>query len=162
MTFPKHAPKRALRWVALLALLLAALAPGLARADALDDQTYRVARQLQCPVCEGQTVADSNSGLAADMRGAIRSKLAAGESEQQILDFFVQAYGESILSDPPKRGSGLGVWLGPVLGIGLGLFFLAAFVSRMSRPARAAAAPAARLDGAVLDEMSRFRQEYDR
>ena len=67
-------------------LLLMALAPLVAHADALDDAVRRVALQLQCPVCEGETVADSPSGLAADMRSVIRTRLAAGESDQQILN----------------------------------------------------------------------------
>ena len=54
-----------------------ALAPFVARADALDDGARRIGLQLQCPVCEGETVADSPSGLATDMRSVIRAKLTA-------------------------------------------------------------------------------------
>src|SRR3954470_15511059 len=99
--------------VALLVLML----PAVGHADALDDGVRRVALQLQCPVCEGETVADSPSGLAGDMRSVIRTKLVAGESDQQILDEFVDSYGDSILTEPPKRGISLGVWVGPVIGV---------------------------------------------
>ena len=96
-----------LAWVALLALMV--LAPVAAHADSLDDGVRRIALQLQCPVCEGETVADSPSGLAADMRAVIRTKLAAGESDQQILAEFVASYGDGILTEPPKRVYGQGI-----------------------------------------------------
>ncbi|MBV9543227.1 MAG: cytochrome c-type biogenesis protein CcmH, partial [Chloroflexi bacterium] len=88
--------------------------PLVAHADAQDDAVRRIALQLQCPVCEGETVADSPSGLANDMRNVIRQKVAAGEPDQQILDEFVASYGDGILTEPPKHGISLGVWVGPV------------------------------------------------
>jgi cytochrome c-type biogenesis protein CcmH len=51
------------------------------------------------------------------MRSVIRTKLSAGESDQQILDEFVASYGDSILTEPPKRGTSLGVWAGPIVGM---------------------------------------------
>src|SRR5205823_15019183 len=102
--------------LALTALLLLMI-PSLAHADPLDAGVRRVALQLQCPVCEGQNVADSPSGLAGDMRTVIRTKLAAGEPDQQILDEFVASYGDSILTEPPKRGISLGHWMCPDLAL---------------------------------------------
>src|ERR687895_2158448 len=106
------------------------LVPAIARADALDDAVRRVALQLQCPVCEGQNVADSNSGLAQDMRRVIRTRVEAGESDQQILDFFVGSYGDGILTEPPKRGVGLGVWVGAAVGIVAGALLLLLLLMR--------------------------------
>ena len=71
-------------WLCVTLVLVALAVPLAAHADALDDGVRRIALQLQCPVCEGETVADSPSGLAADMRSVIRTKLAAGEPDQQI------------------------------------------------------------------------------
>jgi cytochrome c-type biogenesis protein CcmH len=147
-----------------LAVLVAVLAlPMVAHADALDDGVRRVALQLQCPVCEGETVADSPSGLAADMRSVIRTKLAAGESDQQILDEFVASYGDGILTEPPKRGISLGVWVGPVVGVTLGALLVVALLKtwrRRSPPVAAAASVS--VDTDVVDEFHRFRQEYGR
>lgn len=146
-----------------MAVLL--LVPSLAHADALDEGVRRVALQLQCPVCEGETVADSPSGLAGDMRAVIRTRLAAGESDQQILDEFVASYGDGILTEPPKRGISLGVWFGPIVGLALGTALLAGVVAAWRRRGDHSprAAPAAvttgGLDPAVADELSRFRQE---
>ena len=57
-------------------------------AQTLDDRVYAVARQLMCPVCQGQTVAESDSALAGEMKVIIRQKLEAGETPDQILRYF--------------------------------------------------------------------------
>lgn len=146
--------------VALAALMWVAI-PALAHADAVDDGVRRVALQLQCPVCEGQSAADSPSGLAADMRSVIRTRLLAGESDQQILDEFVASYGDSILTEPPKRGISLGVWLGPVLAVLVGAGAVLALLRAWRRAPRSSSLPSAaeNVDTDVLEEFSRFRQE---
>jgi cytochrome c-type biogenesis protein CcmH len=132
------------------------------RADAQDDAVRRIALQLQCPVCEGQNAADSPSGLATDMRRVIRSKLAAGEADQQILDEFVASYGDSILSEPPKRGISLGVWLGPTLGVALGALVLGVLLRAWRQSPGFKRAPEAAVDPDVADEFHRFREEFGR
>jgi len=159
--------------VAALGLLALLLLPSLARADALDDGVRRVALQLQCPVCEGETVADSPSGLAGDMRAVIRTRLAAGEADQQILDEFVGSYGDGILTEPPKRGISLGVWLGPLVGVALGVVLVGLLLSAWRRvPGAATRATAAgpvstRTEGVgpdpdAAEEFHRFREELGR
>ena len=154
-------PWAAVSVIALLALLVL---PVVARADALDDSVRRVALQLQCPVCEGETVANSPSGLAGDMRAVIRSKLSAGESDQQILDEFVASYGDSILTEPPKRGISLGVWVGPVIGVALGALLVGMLLKawRRTAPVETASAGPSGVDSDVADEFHRFREEYGR
>jgi len=109
-------------WLALLALTLAV--PFVASADPLDDDVRRIAKQLRCPICESVSVADSPAELAGQMRGVIRKKLEAGESDQQILDYFVAAYGDSVLLEPPRRGLGWAIWLGPLVALALGAVIL--------------------------------------
>jgi cytochrome c-type biogenesis protein CcmH len=150
---------RNVRAVWLGALLAIALLPAVVRADALDDGVRRIALQLQCPVCQGETVADSPSGLAADMRSVIRTKLAAGESDQQILDEFVGSYGDSILTEPPKRGISLGVWVGPVIALLLGAGLLVLLLRAWRRPGSVDPNVAPGVDADVADEFYRFRQE---
>ena len=143
-----------------LVLLILLLAwPTVARADAMDEAVRRVALQLQCPVCEGETVADSPSGLAHDMREVIRTKLAAGESEQQILDEFVASYGDGILTEPPKRGIALGVWLGPLLGVPIGALLLVLILASWRRAPRPLPAGPAAPDPEVAEDFRRFRDE---
>ena len=104
--------------------------------QSLDDQALAIANQLQCPVCENVTVAYSNSTLAGQMRQVIRDKLAQGETRDQIIQYFVDRYGEAILTQPPKHGLNLLVWLLPLVGVLLGLGILGrALWSRSPAPA---------------------------
>lgn len=148
-------------WAVLVAALLLGLWPAVAGAQS-DEGVRRVARQLQCPVCEGQTVAESNSGLAQDMRAVIRTKMESGETDQQIIDTFVAAYGDGILSEPPKRGAGLGVWLAPAAVLVAGIAVLAVLARKWTRhpePTAPHAAPTS-IDPGVADELRRFRERY--
>ena len=147
-----------------VALVSAALlvAPALVHADALDDGVRRIALQLQCPVCEGETVADSPSGLAADMRAVIRTKLTTGEPDRQILDEFVASYGDSILTEPPKRGISLGVWIGPLVGVAFGIGLLSLLLRAWRRPSRRGAVATVAVDTDAVDEYRRFREEFGR
>ena len=96
-----------------LVLLFAAVAQSV-HADPLDDETRRIGKQLQCPVCSGAPISDSPSELAGQMRNVIRAKLEAGETEEQIVAYFVERYGDSVLIEPPRRGVGLLVWIAPI------------------------------------------------
>jgi len=89
-----------------------------------DAETFKVADQLQCPVCQGVTVAYSNSGLAQQMRVLIKKKLEQGEDQTQILQYFVERYGEGILTTPPKQGFFLLVWLLPIAALLVGVLIV--------------------------------------
>ncbi len=155
----------------LLALLLALcsfvlLAPASARADALDDQVRAISKELRCPVCDGETVADSNATVSVQMRGVIRQKLEAGESREQIIQHFVDLYGISILAEPPARGFTLGVWVAPVVALLVGLVVVGIVLRgwhRGGEPARVpvatGAAPALATDDdeRLERELARFR-----
>ena len=154
-------PHKLVRLLVGVVLVVLMVAPALAHADPLDDSVRRVALQLQCPVCEGESIADSPSGLAADMRAVIRTKIIAGESDQQILDEFVASYGDSILTDPPKRGISLGVWVGPVIGVALGIA-LVTLLLRTWRHAPLQPVGGETVDPEVADEFEHFREEFGR
>lgn len=103
--------------------------------NSVDDQALAIANQLQCPVCENVTVAYSNSALAGQMRQVIRDKLAQGDTRDQIIQYFVDRYGEGILTQPPKHGLNLLVWLLPLAGLLIGLGVLGTvLLSRRSNP----------------------------
>jgi cytochrome c-type biogenesis protein CcmH len=90
----------------------------------LDQRAQEVASQLQCPVCNGESVEDSPSALASDMRSLIRHKLAQGQSEQQVIQYFEARYVDTILESPPTQGFTLMIWLPPVLMLALGAYVI--------------------------------------
>lgn len=117
-----------------LVLVAASLAGPAFGAPTLEDQVDAVARDLMCPVCAGQTVAESNSTLAVQMRAEIRRRLQQGETREQILAYFVGEFGESVLAAPPKRGAGLALWLAPVAVFVVGLVVMVRYLRSISRP----------------------------
>jgi cytochrome c-type biogenesis protein CcmH len=81
----------------------------------MTERVRAVASSLRCPICQNLSVADSPSGLAAEMRRTIAAELASGMTPDQIRRRFVASYGEWILEAPPKRGLDLLAWVGPAL-----------------------------------------------
>jgi cytochrome c-type biogenesis protein CcmH len=106
---------RSLLTALVLALSVLSSVATVAYADQLEDDTRRIGKQLQCPVCNGAPVSDSPSDLAGQMRDVIRTKVRAGESDQQIIGYFVERYGDSVLMEPPRHGFGLLVWGAPII-----------------------------------------------
>lgn len=94
----------------------------------LDQRVYNVASQLKCPVCQGETVADSSASVSEQIRLVIRQQLQDGRSEQQILQYFAARYGNQILLTPPRQGFNLLAWLVP-LGMFLAGLGLLSFVA---------------------------------
>ena len=117
-------------------ILLVLLLSTSGAAQTLDEGVRDIARALMCPVCEGQTVADSSSLLAEQMRVLIKEKLQQGEGREEILAYFVSRYGESILAAPPKRGFSLVVWVGPFAILLLGATLAINTLRRWTRPRR--------------------------
>ncbi|MDW7981327.1 MAG: cytochrome c-type biogenesis protein CcmH [Thermomicrobium sp.] len=101
--------------------------------EPLSPEALEIANQLNCPVCQGQSVRDSNSELARQMRQLIQQKLDAGESRQAILDYFVQRYGVGVLREPPRQGYLWLLWWGPVIVLAVGAVVLVLYLRRHVR-----------------------------
>jgi cytochrome c-type biogenesis protein CcmH len=103
-------------------------------AQEVDLRVRVIASKLRCPVCQNESVADSQSELSAQMRTLIRDKLAAGETEDQIVRYFVSRYGEWILLEPPRQGVLWFVWLTPAAALLGGAVLVIAYLRRSVRP----------------------------
>jgi cytochrome c-type biogenesis protein CcmH len=128
---PRWAPWAVLAIVALVALVWAAWPEGgtdsnQARADSL-------AAELRCPDCEGLSVADSSTSSARAIRADIEDRVAAGESDGEIRQYYVDLYGESILLEPEGDSLGFLVWGLPVIAIVIGAAGVGYFVWRGRR-----------------------------
>lgn len=82
---------------------------------ALESRARHLQRQLRCLVCQGESIDESNSTLAADLRRLVREQIAAGKNDQQIQDFLLARYGDFILLKPPLRPYTWLLWLAPFL-----------------------------------------------
>ena len=70
-------------------------------------------RQFFCLICAGESIDESNSSFAVDVRRLLREQIAEGKSDKQIQDFFVARYGDAILTKPPVEPATWLLWLGP-------------------------------------------------
>jgi len=95
------------------------------RARALD-------RELMCPVCPGESIAQSQVEYAAQMRAFVREKLAEGWTEEQIKQYYVDRFGPRILMAPPRKGFYLVGWLGPFVALAIGGSLLAYVLKRLA------------------------------
>lgn len=100
-----------------------------------DALAREIEASIMCPLCPGQTIADSNSNLSLQMRSLVREKLAQGATKEEILQFFVERYGEGVLASPPKYGFNLLLWTLPFLGAAAGAVLVFWIIRRMRRKA---------------------------
>ncbi|MDZ7283326.1 cytochrome c-type biogenesis protein CcmH [Sphingomonas sanguinis] len=116
-----------------LALLLAAgtSAPDYGNTQLPDPRAEAQARalmgELRCVVCQGQSIADSDADMAADMRALVRQRIARGERPEAIRHWLIERYGDYVSYDPPLSGATALLWATPVLLLALG-----AWIARFS------------------------------
>jgi len=119
--------RRMMAGIALLVLLALpaahAVQPDEIMPDPVKEQRARgLSRELRCMVCQNQSIDDSDAPLARDLRLLVRERIAAGDSNSQVLDFLVARYGEFVLLKPRFERQTMLLWLlAPLLLIGGGL-----------------------------------------
>ena len=127
-----------------------------------DDDVNRIASQLYCPVCENVALEVCPTEACARWREAIREKLAAGWSDQQIMDNFVELYGARVIGTPPKAGFSLMLYVVPPVAA-VALAVGAYFILRMYRkgktapvtPASAAGRPSEGYRKKLMDDIDK-------
>lgn len=157
---------RAALLLVLLAWLAAAAASAEVNAYAFDDpameqQFRRLTKELRCPKCQNQSLADSDAPLAKDLRDIIYEKLKAGENEAAILAFMHKRYGDFIFYKPPVQPSTWLLWFGPAAFLVAGSAGLLLYVRRRRRQAGAPRAADAERLRALLGEAAREPEERD-
>ena len=98
----------------------------------IDDRVAEIAGELMCPVCQGQSVSESNSELAHEMRSVIKAKLEQGETREQIIDYFVARYGQSVKGAPPTHGAYSLMWILPWAIVIVGLIVIGVIFKKQS------------------------------
>jgi cytochrome c-type biogenesis protein CcmH len=99
----------------------------------LEARVMRVAAELRCLVCQNQSLADSDAGLAQDLRAQIRTLLREGADDAAVRRFMTQRYGDFVLYRPPLNAATVPLWFGPAALLGGGLAALFALLRRRAR-----------------------------
>jgi len=126
------------RWCLLLCILVsmavtAKEAVPAAPDPVLEARMQSIAAELRCLVCQNQTIADSHSGLAEDLRREVRDQLRRGASDEQVVQYMTDRYGDFVRYRPPFKASTLVLWVGPVLLLVAGLAILAIVLRRRTK-----------------------------
>ncbi len=109
---------------------------------ALEARARQISQDLRCPVCQGENIDDSNATISRDLRLLVRERLLAGDSNDQVIDFIVDRYGEFVLFQPRATGANWLLWLAGPAMLGLGGLMAALFLrSRRSAPQPEALTP---------------------
>ena len=131
---------RLVAWAGIVAatialLVVAAVDTGGVETDA--ERVQRLADSYACPTCQGQSVADSNAAVAANIRQLLNQRVADGATDTEIRDELIAAYDAEILLNPPAEGIATLVWVLPVMLVVLGAAGVVAAVTRNQGDLRA-------------------------
>ena len=162
-------------WVCIVLLAIATIAASPAFAvqpdeiladSSLEVRARTLSRELRCMVCQNQSIDDSDAPLARDLRLLVRERIAAGDSDTQVIDFLVARYGEFVLLKPRFTPHTLVLWLLPPLALAGG--GMALWLHHRRRQKSAAAGDpsllhlteeeAARIDRLIAAETTREKQ----
>ena len=115
-----------------------------------EERAEAVGRQLRCLVCQNESIEDSNADLAKDLRGLVRQRIAAGDTDDQATAWVVARYGDFVRLRPPVNAVTALLWGSPVLAVGAG----AAAVLLARRRRIAAPQPLSEAERARLAELT--------
>ncbi len=149
---------RSLMLVCLLLLQFGALAAPIAtfefESDEQEAMFHRLSHELRCLVCQNQSIGDSNADLAKDLRNEIYGMIVQGKTEQQIIDFMVQRYGDFVLYKPPVKPLTWMLWFGPAIVFVIALVYALRFIR-----AQKTATAATQLDAAEIERLKNLQAE---
>lgn len=99
------------------------------------DRFHRLTEELRCPKCQNQSIADSDAEIARDMRERTARMIREGHSDQKVVNFFVDRYGDFVSYRPPVNERTAILWMGPLGLLLLGVLAIVLLVRRASRRA---------------------------
>lgn len=121
--------RKLILWVLLITVafpVIAGEAAPTAYDPALEARVQTVSEELRCMVCQNQSLADSHADLAIDLKNQVREMLKQGQSDQQVVTYMVERYGDFVLYRPPVKSTTWLLWFGPFLlfAVGIGVLFV--------------------------------------
>jgi len=125
-----------------VAPIVLAVEPGEMLNDpALEARAREISKELRCLVCQNQSIDDSSADLARDLRLIVRQRLTAGDSDDQVLRYVTDRYGDFVLLRPPLKPATLALWLAPPLLLIAGAALSLAYLRRRQRQSVESAGP---------------------
>lgn len=153
-------------WIAALVVAVAALsvaAFGTRSAPTAQDRVSSISRTVKCPVCSGESVAESNAPASQEIRRQIAEQVQQGQTDDEIRSFYSAKYGQAILLTPSASGVNVLVWILPIVALALGVAALVIVFRRWSSmpSERATEEDRELVDSALRAEAEEIRLEND-
>jgi cytochrome c-type biogenesis protein CcmH len=134
--------------------------------EALQKTAREIYGLIMCPLCAGQTIAQSSNETSRQMRDLVLKKLRQGETKEEILQFFESRYGERIMAKPNKKGFNLMLWFFPFVLVALAAIVIYYLIRRWS--SKIQATPVAHFDEnqfseykeRLENELKQFDEEF--
>lgn len=123
---------------------------------AQETRAQELMKKLRCLVCQNQSIVDSNAELAQDLRMVVRERITAGDTDEEVLAYMTDRYGDWVLLKPPLKGKTMMLWFAPlvllVIGAGVAVLYLRRRPSAVPGAAPLSAEEEARLEKLLNDE----------
>ena len=123
--FAKGSPiRRWAPWIAVVVVTVAALsiaAFGTRSAPTAQDRVSSISRTVKCPVCFGESVAESNSPASQEIRRQIAEQVQQGQTDDEIRAFYAAKWGQAVLLTPSASGVNVLVWILPIVALAVGI-----------------------------------------
>jgi cytochrome c-type biogenesis protein CcmH len=132
--------------------------------EAVQKSASEIYNNIMCPICAGQTIAQSSNETSRQMRELVLKMLRQGETKEEILEYFASRYGERILAKPNKKGFNLMLWIFPfvlVIFVGIGIYLMLRRWSAETPAEKAPQIDKARLAG-YEERLEKELQEFDK
>ena len=145
-----------------IAVLCVPAQAGLAQSPVLNDDVLDVAKQLNCPTCAGRNLADCPTDTCLQWKTEIAAQLQQGKTAAEVMAYFQQRFGTTVLQEPPQAGQTLLLWVVPVVGFVALAIAALVVIRRASQPQRAAPLGAAAAPEAATAPEDPFVTELER
>ena len=105
-------------------------APLVAEDPIIEARMLRLSEDLRCLVCQNESIAESRADFSNDLRREIREQIEANKTDEEILEFMVERYGDFVLYDPPLKATTFFLWFGPLIMLVIGSIVLMLVLKR--------------------------------
>ncbi len=125
--------------------------------DQLEERFKKLSNELRCPTCQGLAVKDSEAGFSTSIKGKIRELMEKGSSDEEIIAYFTERYGEWILRAPPVSGFNLVLWILPGAAIITGFLWVIYRSKKwVEKPTKGLTELSPEEEQKIMDDLSRF------
>ena len=125
--------------------------------DQLEERFKKLSNELRCPTCQGLAVKDSEAGFSTSIKGKIRELMEKGDSDEEIIAYFTERYGEWILRTPPVSGFNLVLWILPGAAIITGFLWVIYRSKKwVEKPTKGLTELSPEEEQKIMDDLSRF------